>query len=66
METKLRVERVIVPAMPSREAEESFKRWAEDNKELRDKLGPNDLVVDYIRGPGGKELRQYRIFVTED
>jgi hypothetical protein len=66
MEKKTRVEKVIVPAMPSIEAEESFKRWAEDNKDVLHKLGPNDLVVDYIRGPDGKDLRQYRIFIGED
>lgn len=56
---------IIVPPSAPKEAEEKLKRWLAENQAIAEKLGSEDLLVDYIRGRDGKDLRQYRVFVVE-
>ncbi len=51
---------VVEPAEPTA-AERAFKQWQGENPRWSDELRDPDILIDTIRGPGGKTLRRYRV-----
>jgi hypothetical protein len=51
---------VVEPTEPT-EAERAFEQWRSDNLLWSAGLGDSDILIDTIRGPGGKILRRYRV-----
>ena len=62
----MRIERVIVRPAPPEEAERLLKDWLTANADLAGHLGKTDLLMELVRGPGGKGLRGYRILLTSE
>jgi hypothetical protein len=55
---------IIVSSTDPNDAKAKLLAWLEKNKAVREKLGAggsDDLIMDYIRGDGGKAKYQYRI-----
>lgn len=51
---------VVPPAEPAR-AERAFEEWRLANPLWSAELLDSDILVDTIRGSGGKTLRRYRV-----
>jgi len=55
---------VIVGPMSPDAATVQFTEWRAQHPEIISQLGHEDLIRDIVRGPEGRTLHQYRIFVS--
>lgn len=57
--------KVVVQLTGKQECRNAFEEWKYKNPEIAERLTPQDILTDVMRGENGKTEYRIRIFVEE-